>query len=69
MGEAQASDQLTEPNCFNLSAFASIIPIVSIRGVASGPLIYEYAGQHNTGRSVSYDSSDFPAIPQACRPS
>jgi hypothetical protein len=39
MGEAQASDHFTEPNCFDLSVFASIIPIVSILGVASGPLI------------------------------
>ncbi|MCZ6624518.1 MAG: hypothetical protein O7B35_09870, partial [Deltaproteobacteria bacterium] len=39
MGEAQASDSTTNPNCLNFPLFAAIILFVSTPGVASGPLI------------------------------
>lgn len=38
-GGAQASDPTTNPNCLNIATVASIISIVSVPGVASGPLI------------------------------
>jgi len=39
MGEAQASDHCTVPNCFNRAPFVSTISVVSTLGIASGPLI------------------------------
>ena len=59
MGEAQASDHFTKPNCFDLSVFASIIPIVSILGVASSPLTFPVTGavsaaHHRNGVCVGW---------------
>jgi hypothetical protein len=58
MREAQASDHFTEPNCFNVCAFASIIPIVSILGVASDPLTFWVRG------AIINDSSPRPLHPR-----